>query len=229
MTTVLIYTYIVVHKVNTDSSVDFVKMKGNESYFWDLPLPSSVSGQVNIHYCAVGAPLQTYRLGEQFKIWLGPGIYQPNGQFVYSKEMEVAFKICLPSMVSWQVNIHYCAVGQVEQFKIWLGPGIYKIYIFHILPQPNRQFVNSKEMEVAFEISSFNNQSRTCQHTLHSWPRGVSHYGKNIWSFWYKNGQDMSCEGACAHARVRRAVARVRVRAKRLLKYVCDVRACGHF
>ena len=26
-----------VHKVNTDSSVDFVKMKGNESYFWDLP------------------------------------------------------------------------------------------------------------------------------------------------------------------------------------------------
>ena len=175
MTTVLIYTYIVVHKVNTDSSVDFVKMKGNESYFWDLPLPSSVSGQVNIHYCAVGAPLQTYRLGEQFKIWLGPGIYQPNGQFVYSKEMEVAFKICLPSMVSWQVNIHYCAVGQVEQFKIWLGPGIYKIYIFHILPQPNRQFVNSKEMEVAFEISSFNNQSRTCQHTLlHCWHATVA-------------------------------------------------------
>ena len=39
----------------------------------------------------------------------------------------------------------------------------------------------------------------------------------------YKQG--MGCEGACAHARVRCAVARV----KRLLKYVCDVRACGHF
>ena len=43
------------------------------------------------------------------------------------------------------------------------------------------------------------------------------------------NMQGVSCEGACAHARVRCAVARVRVRAKRLLKYVCDVRACGHF
>ena len=41
--------------------------------------------------------------------------------------------------------------------------------------------------------------------------------------------QDMSCEGACAHAHVRSAVAHVRVRAKRLLKHVCDVRACGHF
>ena len=41
--------------------------------------------------------------------------------------------------------------------------------------------------------------------------------------------QAMGCEGACAHARVRCAVARVRVRAKRLLKHVCDVRACGHF
>ena len=37
----------------------------------------------------------------------------------------------------------------------------------------------------------------------------------------------MGCEGACAHARVRCAVARVR--AKRLLKHVCDVRALGHF
>jgi len=43
------------------------------------------------------------------------------------------------------------------------------------------------------------------------------------------NKQDVSCEGACGHAHVRCAVARVRVRAKRLLKYVCDVRACGHF
>ena len=42
-------------------------------------------------------------------------------------------------------------------------------------------------------------------------------------------GQGMGCEGACAHARVRCAVARVRVRAKRLHNYVCDVRACGHF
>ena len=41
--------------------------------------------------------------------------------------------------------------------------------------------------------------------------------------------QGMGCEGACAHARVRCAVARVRVRAKRLLKQVCDVRACGRF
>ena len=41
--------------------------------------------------------------------------------------------------------------------------------------------------------------------------------------------QGMGCEGACAQARVRCAVARVRVRAKRLLKYVCDVRECGHF
>ena len=41
--------------------------------------------------------------------------------------------------------------------------------------------------------------------------------------------QSMGWEGACAHARVRCAVARVRVRAKRLLKQVCDVRACGRF
>jgi len=39
----------------------------------------------------------------------------------------------------------------------------------------------------------------------------------------------MSCEGACAHAHVRCAVARVRVRAKRLLKHVCEVCARGHF
>jgi len=44
-----------------------------------------------------------------------------------------------------------------------------------------------------------------------------------------RNSQGMGCEGACAHARVRCAVARVHVRAKRLLKQVCDVRACGHF
>ena len=41
--------------------------------------------------------------------------------------------------------------------------------------------------------------------------------------------QGMGCEGACAHARVQCAVAHVRVRAKRLLKYVCNVRACGYF
>ena len=39
----------------------------------------------------------------------------------------------------------------------------------------------------------------------------------------------MSCEGACAHAHVRCAVARVRVRAKSILKSVRDVRACGSF
>ena len=38
--------------------------------------------------------------------------------------------------------------------------------------------------------------------------------------------QAMSCEGACAHAHVRCAVARVRVRAKSILKSVRDVRAC---
>ena len=37
----------------------------------------------------------------------------------------------------------------------------------------------------------------------------------------------MSCEGACAHAHVRCAVARVR--AKSILESVRDVRACGHF
>ena len=47
----------------------------------------------------------------------------------------------------------------------------------------------------------------------------------------FTNYQGMSCEGACAHAHVRCAVARVRVRAraKRLLKHVCNVRACRHF
>ena len=39
----------------------------------------------------------------------------------------------------------------------------------------------------------------------------------------------MSCEGACAHANVRCAVARVRVRAKSILESVGDVRACGPF
>ena len=39
----------------------------------------------------------------------------------------------------------------------------------------------------------------------------------------------MGCEGACTHAHVRCAVARVRVRAKSILKRVCDVRACGTF
>ena len=37
----------------------------------------------------------------------------------------------------------------------------------------------------------------------------------------------MSCEGACAHAHVQCAVARVR--AKSILKSVQDVRACGSF
>ena len=41
--------------------------------------------------------------------------------------------------------------------------------------------------------------------------------------------QGMSCEGVCAHAQVRCAVARVRVRAKSILKSVRDVRACGSF
>ena len=41
------------------------------------------------------------------------------------------------------------------------------------------------------------------------------------------NRQGMSCEGACAHAHVRCAVARVR--AKSFLKSVRDVRACGSF
>ena len=39
----------------------------------------------------------------------------------------------------------------------------------------------------------------------------------------------MSCEGACVHAHVRCAVARVRVRAKSILESVRDVRACGPF
>ena len=37
------------------------------------------------------------------------------------------------------------------------------------------------------------------------------------------NYQGMGCEGACAHARVQCAVARVLVRAKRLLKHVCEM------
>ena len=47
--------------------------------------------------------------------------------------------------------------------------------------------------------------------------------------FWATFLQGMSCEGACAHAHVRCAVARVRVRAKSILKSVRDVRACGSF
>ena len=39
--------------------------------------------------------------------------------------------------------------------------------------------------------------------------------------------QGMSCEGACGHAHVRCAVARVHVCAKSILKSVRDVRACG--
>ena len=45
----------------------------------------------------------------------------------------------------------------------------------------------------------------------------------------HSNLQGMSCEGACAHAHVRSAVARVRVRAKSILESVRDVRACGPF
>ena len=45
----------------------------------------------------------------------------------------------------------------------------------------------------------------------------------------FENIQGMSCEGACAHAHVRCAVAHVRVRAKSILKSVRDVRACGSF
>ena len=47
----------------------------------------------------------------------------------------------------------------------------------------------------------------------------------------YSYIQGMSCEGACAHAHVRCAVARVCVcvRAKSILKNVWDVRACGSF
>ena len=43
----------------------------------------------------------------------------------------------------------------------------------------------------------------------------------------YSYIQGMSCEGACAHAHVGCEVARVRVRAKSILKSVRDVRACG--
>ena len=41
--------------------------------------------------------------------------------------------------------------------------------------------------------------------------------------------QGMSCEGACAYAHVRCAVAPVRVRAKFILESVRVVRACGPF
>ena len=41
--------------------------------------------------------------------------------------------------------------------------------------------------------------------------------------------QGMSCEGACAHAHVRCAVAHVRVRAKSILESVRDVCACDPF
>ncbi len=41
--------------------------------------------------------------------------------------------------------------------------------------------------------------------------------------------QSMGCEGARVYAHVRFAVAHVRVRAKSILKCVCDVRACGLF
>ena len=43
------------------------------------------------------------------------------------------------------------------------------------------------------------------------------------------NSQGMICEGACAHAQLQCAVARVRVRAKSILESVRDVRACGPF
>ena len=46
---------------------------------------------------------------------------------------------------------------------------------------------------------------------------------------WHHLLQGMGCEGACAHTHVRCAVARVRVRAKSILKSVRDVRACGSF
>ena len=41
--------------------------------------------------------------------------------------------------------------------------------------------------------------------------------------------QGMSCEGACAHAHVRCALALVRVRAKSILESARNVRACGPF
>ena len=44
----------------------------------------------------------------------------------------------------------------------------------------------------------------------------------------YRISQGMSCEGVCAHAHVRCAVARVRVCAKSILKSVRDVRAMCH-
>ena len=46
---------------------------------------------------------------------------------------------------------------------------------------------------------------------------------------WNIDMQGMSCEGACAHAHVRCAVAHVCVRAKSILESVRDVRACGPF
>ena len=51
-----------------------------------------------------------------------------------------------------------------------------------------------------------------------------------LFGTWSRNGfTKKGCKGACAHAHVRCAVARVRVRAKRLLKHVCEVCARGHF
>ena len=47
--------------------------------------------------------------------------------------------------------------------------------------------------------------------------------------FFGHNLQGMSCEGACAHAHVQSAVARVLVRAKSILESVWDVRAGGPF
>ena len=44
-----------------------------------------------------------------------------------------------------------------------------------------------------------------------------------------RNLQGMGCEGVCAHTRVRCGVTRVHVRAKSLLKHVCEVCAREHF
>ena len=55
-------------------------------------------------------------------------------------------------------------------------------------------------------------------------PTGLTYFGLTYFGL-----QGMGCEGACAHTQVQCAVARVRVRAKRLLKHVCEVCASGHF
>ena len=55
----------------------------------------------------------------------------------------------------------------------------------------------------------------------------VSWIIKSKFHQWSK--KSMGCEGACTHAPVRCAVARVRVCAKWPLKQVCKVRACGPF